>query len=1192
MAMPQCQDEAGQLTAHQAIHVVSVATVQHDSLTLMDISKEPQIVPDRSTWGHAPPMSCASASNRFPAEIPATIDSYHRHTPFLFAECSLLVYQPRQFVRLRRRLKFGARMPKRTDIKSILIIGAGPIVIGQACEFDYSGTQACKALKDEGYRIILVNSNPATIMTDPDLADATYVEPITPEIVARIIEKERPDAILPTMGGQTALNTALSLNKAGVLEKFGVEMIGAKAHVIDKAEDRELFREAMGHIGIETPRSRLAHNIAEALDALEAIGLPAIIRPSFTLGGTGGGIAYNREEYLDIIERGLDASPTTEVLVEESVLGWKEYEMEVVRDTDDNCIIICSIENVDPMGVHTGDSITVAPALTLTDKEYQIMRNASIAVLREIGVETGGSNVQFAVNPADGRLVVIEMNPRVSRSSALASKATGFPIAKVAARLAVGYTLDELENDITGGATPASFEPTIDYVVTKIPRFAFEKFPGSEPILTTAMKSVGEVMAIGRTFQESMQKALRGLETGLTGFNEIEIEGLGKGDDKNAVRAALGRPVPERILKIAQALRSGATEQQVHESSKYDPWFIAQIADIVTMEQRIRQHGLPRDAFNLRKIKAMGFSDARLAELTGSMEQDVAAARRELGVRPVFKRIDTCAAEFASPTAYMYSTYDVGLPGTDGDEAHPSGREKVIILGGGPNRIGQGIEFDYCCCHAAFALADAGFESIMVNCNPETVSTDYDTSDRLYFEPLTAEDVLEIIQTERQEGTLKGVIVQFGGQTPLKLAHALEEAGVPILGTTPDAIDLAEDRDRFSKLLNELGLAQPVNGIAKSGEDAVEIAARVGYPVLIRPSYVLGGRAMEIVHDQAALERYITQAVVVSGKSPVLIDSYLADAIEVDVDALSDGETVFIAGVMEHIEEAGVHSGDSACALPPFSLAPQILQEIERQTRELALALNVVGLMNVQYAVKDEQVYILEVNPRASRTVPFVAKVISEPIAKIAAQVMAGKSLASFGLKQKQLKHVGVKEAVHPFARFPGVDTVLGPEMRSTGEVMGLDLDYPVAFAKSQLGAGNLVPETGTAFISVKDSDKPRILEAVKELADSGFTIVATGGTQRYLAAQDIACTKVNKVLEGRPHIVDMMKNGEIQLVFNTTEGEKALQDSKSIRRAALLAKIPCYTTLSGALAATRGIAAKKSGSLEVRPLQDYVSGS
>jgi carbamoyl-phosphate synthase large subunit len=1090
-------------------------------------------------------------------------------------------------------------MPKRTDIKSILIIGAGPIVIGQACEFDYSGTQACKALKAEGYRIVLVNSNPATIMTDPELADATYIEPITPEIVAMIIEKERPDALLPTMGGQTALNTALELDRQGVLAKFGVEMIGAKAPAIAMAEDRQLFREAMTRIGLATPKSMLAHDRAEALAALEHVGLPAIVRPSFTLGGLGGGVGYNREEFAEIVERGLDASPVHQVLVEESVLGWKEFEMEVVRDKADNCIIVCSIENVDPMGVHTGDSITVAPALTLTDKEYQIMRNASIAVLREIGVETGGSNVQFAVNPADGRLVIIEMNPRVSRSSALASKATGFPIAKVAARLAVGYTLDELENDITGGATPASFEPTIDYVVTKIPRFAFEKFPGAERTLTTSMKSVGEVMAIGRTFAESLQKALRGLESGLTGLDDLALEGLGQGDDKNVIRAALGQPTPDRILKVAQAMRLGVDHEQIHASCKIDPWFLERIQEIIDLEARVKAHGLPTSEQPFRQLKAAGFSDARLAKLAKSSEADVRQQRIALGVRPVFKRIDTCAAEFASPTAYMYSTYERGLTESPVDEAAPSARDKVMILGGGPNRIGQGIEFDYCCCHAAFALSKAGVETIMVNCNPETVSTDYDTSDRLYFEPLTAEDVLEIIAVERSKGRLRGVIVQFGGQTPLKLAHPLEAAGVPILGTSPDAIDLAEDRDRFKVLVDKLGLKQPDSGIARNLAEARSVADKLGYPVMVRPSYVLGGRAMEIVADGAEIDRYITKLaatldqpseLAVSPKRPLLIDRYLADAVEVDVDCLCDGRDTFVAGIMEHIEEAGIHSGDSACSLPAHSLDSSISARLEKQTRELALALNVVGLMNVQYAVKKQEIYILEVNPRASRTVPFVAKVIGKPIAGIAARVMNGEPLSSFKLKSGKLGHVAVKEAVFPFARFPGVDPVLGPEMRSTGEVMGIDRDHAMAFAKSQLGAGNILPLKGAVFVSVRDADKEGILGAVRDLVDLGFRVIATRGTRRALAAHGIPCEQVNKVLEGRPHVVDLMKNGEAHLVFNTTEGAKALTDSKDIRRTALLYHIPYYTTLAGALAATQAIKALAAGTLTVAPLQSYVN--
>ncbi|QCK84300.1 carbamoyl-phosphate synthase large subunit [Phreatobacter aquaticus] len=1105
-------------------------------------------------------------------------------------------------------------MPKRTDISSILIIGAGPIVIGQACEFDYSGTQAVKALKEEGYRIVLVNSNPATIMTDPDLADATYVEPITPEIVAKIIEKERnvlPGgfALLPTMGGQTALNTALKLEEMGVLAKFDVEMIGAKADAIDKAENRERFREAMTKIGLATPRSHVVQSLGAAIDCLDDIGLPAIIRPSFTMGGTGGGIAYNKAEFIEICERGLDASPTNEVLVEESVLGWKEFEMEVVRDHADNAIIVCSIENIDPMGVHTGDSITIAPALTLTDKEYQMMRNASIAVLREIGVETGGSNVQFAVNPEDGRLVVIEMNPRVSRSSALASKATGFPIAKVAARLAVGYTLDEVMNDITGGATPASFEPTIDYIVTKVPRFAFEKFPGADPVLTTSMKSVGEVMAIGRTFQESLQKAMRGLETGLTGLDEIEIEGLGRGDDKNAIRAALGTPTPDRLLKVVQAMRLGISNTEIHSYCKIDPWFLDQIRGIVDMEAQIRAKGVPQSPASFRALKAMGFSDARIAVLTAKTEAEVSKARRALDVRPIYKRIDTCAAEFASPTAYMYSTYEAPFAGQLADESRPTDRTKVVILGGGPNRIGQGIEFDYCCCHACFSLSDAGYETIMINCNPETVSTDYDTSDRLYFESLTAEDVIEILEREKTNGTLKGVIVQFGGQTPLKLARALEEADIPILGTSPDAIDLAEDRDRFKRLLDKLGLKQPKNGIAYSVEQARLIAADLDYPLVVRPSYVLGGRAMQIIREESQLGDYLLgtlpelvpadvkarypndktgQINTVLGKNPLLFDRYLSDAIEVDVDCLADGKTSYIAGIMEHIEEAGIHSGDSACSLPPYSLGADMIARLETQTKALALALDVGGLMNVQYAIKDGEIYVLEVNPRASRTVPFVAKVIGEPIAKIASRVMAGESLASFNLKPKTLGHIGVKEAVFPFARFPGVDVLLGPEMRSTGEVIGLDRTFATAFAKSQLGAGTIVPTGGTVFVSVRDDDKPRILDSIRNLHALGFKIIATSGNQRYLAEQGIPCGKINKVLEGRPHIVDAIKNGGVQLVFNTTEGAQALADSRSLRRAALLQKVPYYTTLAGAIAAAQGIKAYLEGDLEVHALQSY----
>jgi carbamoyl-phosphate synthase large subunit len=1105
-------------------------------------------------------------------------------------------------------------MPKRTDISTVLIIGAGPIIIGQACEFDYSGTQACKTLRAEGYRIVLINSNPATIMTDPDMADRTYVEPITPEIVAKIIAKERYAvsggfALLPTMGGQTALNCALSLNKMGVLERFEVEMIGATAQAIDKAEDRALFRESMKRIGLTTPRSHQIKTLAKALAALDDIGLPAIIRPSFTLGGTGGGVAYTRNEFIEVVERGVDASPTHEVLIEESVLGWKEFEMEVVRDKADNCIIVCSIENVDPMGVHTGDSITVAPALTLTDKEYQIMRDAAISVLREIGVETGGSNVQFAVNPRDGRMVVIEMNPRVSRSSALASKATGFPIAKVAAKLAIGYTLDEIANDITGGATPAAFEPTIDYIVTKVPRFAFEKFPGAEPVLTTAMKSVGEAMAIGRTFPESLQKAMRSLETGLTGLDEVEIEGLGKGDDRNALRAAIGKPSPDRLLKVAQALRLGMNVGEIHEVTRIDPWFLERVAEIVALEDKVRRLGLPADAENLRLLKAAGFSDARLAALSGRAEEDVAKARGALGVAPVYKRIDTCAAEFASPTAYMYSTYEAPFAGALACEARPTRRDKIVILGGGPNRIGQGIEFDYCCCHAAFALREKGYETIMINCNPETVSTDYDTSDRLYFEPLTAEDVLAVLAKEREAGTLKGVIVQFGGQTPLKLAHDIEQSGAPILGTSVDSIDLAEDRDRFKRLLDKLALKQPKNGIAYSVEQSRLVAADLGLPLVVRPSYVLGGRAMAIIRDQGEFDDYLLGALpslvpadvkarypndktgqinTVLGKNPLLFDRYLSDAIEIDVDALGDGKTVVVAGIMEHIEEAGIHSGDSACSLPPRSLSAETIAKLEDETRKLALALDVGGLMNVQYALKDGEIYVLEVNPRASRTVPFVAKVIGLPIAKIASRVMAGEPLASFDLRLGGLRHVGVKEAVFPFARFPGVDTVLGPEMRSTGEVMGIDRTFAIAFAKSQLAAGAGLPRAGTVFVSLRDVDKPGVVAPLKLLRELGFTILATEGTQRYLESQGVPADKVNKVSEGRPHAADAVRNGAVQLMFNTTEGATSLRDSKPLRRAALLQKTPYYTTLSGAIAASEGIKAYLTGDLEVRALQDY----
>ncbi|NNE88426.1 MAG: carbamoyl-phosphate synthase large subunit [Silicimonas sp.] len=1108
-------------------------------------------------------------------------------------------------------------MPKRTDIQSIMIIGAGPIVIGQACEFDYSGAQACKALREEGYRVILVNSNPATIMTDPGLADATYIEPITPEVVAKIIEKERPDALLPTMGGQTGLNTSLALEEMGVLQKFGVEMIGAKREAIEMAEDRKLFREAMDRLGLENPRATIVSapkaddgrydipkGIEECMAALEDVGLPAIIRPAFTLGGTGGGVAYNRDEYFEMCRRGLEASPVAQILIDESLLGWKEYEMEVVRDRADNAIIVCSIENVDPMGVHTGDSITVAPALTLTDKEYQMMRSASIAVLREIGVETGGSNVQWAVNPADGRMVVIEMNPRVSRSSALASKATGFPIAKIAAKLAVGYTLDELDNDITK-VTPASFEPTIDYVVTKIPRFAFEKFPGSEPHLTTAMKSVGEAMAIGRTFHESMQKALASMETGLTGFDEIEIPGA---PDKAAITAALSKQTPDRIRVIAQAMRHGLTDDDIRAVTAFDPWFLARIREIIDVEDDVISDGLPMTEVGLRKLKMLGFTDARLAKLTGRSEDQVRRARHDLGVTAVFKRIDTCAAEFEAQTPYMYSTYEEPMMGEVECEARPSNKKKVVILGGGPNRIGQGIEFDYCCCHACFALSDVGYETIMVNCNPETVSTDYDTSDRLYFEPLTFEHVMEILRVEQSNGTLHGVIVQFGGQTPLKLANALHESNIPILGTSPDAIDLAEDRERFQDLVNRLNLKQPNNAIAHTDAEAMEAAIDIGYPLVIRPSYVLGGRAMEIVRDTAQLERYIRDAVVVSGDSPVLLDSYLAGAVEVDVDALCDGEAVHVTGIMQHIEEAGVHSGDSACSLPPHTLSKEVIDELIRQSEALALELGVVGLMNVQFAIKDDDVYLIEVNPRASRTVPFVAKATDSAIASIAARLMAGEKLSAFPtapahepagedvaipmgdpmmLKDFRTPWFSVKEAVLPFARFPGVDTILGPEMRSTGEVMGWDRNFARAFLKAQLGAGTVLPEAGTVFFSIKDADKTdELLETARMLKALGLNILSTRGTAKFLTENGISSDIVNKAYEGGRTIVDVMKDGEIALVMNTTEGAQAVEDSRSMRNVALMDRIPYFTTAAAAHAAALAMTSRAEGELAVRSLQ------
>ncbi|MEM6617918.1 MAG: carbamoyl-phosphate synthase large subunit [Pseudomonadota bacterium] len=1111
-------------------------------------------------------------------------------------------------------------MPKRTDIDAVLIIGAGPIIIGQACEFDYSGAQACKALREEGYRVVLVNSNPATIMTDPGMADATYVEPITPLVVRRIIEREQaehPDeklVLLPTMGGQTGLNTALALDDDGTLEELGVELIGAKRQAIEMAEDRKLFREAMDRLGIENPRAAIATTLDEALAALPDVGLPAVIRPAFTMGGTGGGIAYNRTDYEKICASGLDASPANQILIDQSLLGWKEFEMEVVRDRADNAIIVCSIENVDPMGVHTGDSITVAPALTLTDKEYQLMRSHSINVLREIGVETGGSNVQWAVNPDDGRMVVIEMNPRVSRSSALASKATGFPIAKVAAKLAVGYTLDELDNDITK-VTPASFEPTIDYVVTKIPRFAFEKFPGSEPMLTTAMKSVGEAMAIGRSIHESLQKALASLETGLSGFDDIAIKDTPAAEDivraadpygslpfilrgaqptaqeaiDKSVTRALSQQTPDRLRIIAQAMRFGFTDAELFDLTKFDPWFLARIREIISIECDLILNGLPTHTKSLRRLKMFGFTDARLATLTGETERNVRITRTRAGVTAAFKRIDTCAAEFEAQTPYMYSTYEADAMDEVECEARPSDRKKVVILGGGPNRIGQGIEFDYCCCHACYALSEVDYETIMVNCNPETVSTDYDTSDRLYFEPLRLENVLEILRVERDRGTLHGVIVQFGGQTPLNLANALADEGIPILGTSPDAIDLAEDRERFQMLLADLGLSQPKNGIAHSAVEAYTVAADVGFPLVIRPSFVLGGRAMEIVRDDAGLERYINEAVVVSGDKPVLLDSYLSGATEVDVDAICDGKTVHVAGIMEHIEEAGVHSGDSACSLPPYSLDDATVAELSRQAHALALALGVVGLMNVQFAVKDGEIYIIEVNPRASRTVPFVAKAVASPIAAIAARVMAGEPLSAFDLKDARPDHFAVKEAVMPFARFPGVDTILGPEMRSTGEVMGLDKTFPRAFLKAQLGASHALPDQGTAFISIKNDDKTeQMIDAARILHDAGFRIITTRGTGTFLAAHGIPSDRVNKVYEGRPNIVDLLKDGEVDLVFNTTEGQQSILDSREIRTVSLYGKIVYYTTAAASHAAARAIRNIREGDLAVYPLQSY----
>ena len=1070
-------------------------------------------------------------------------------------------------------------MPKRTDLKTILIIGAGPIVIGQACEFDYSGTQACKALREEGYKVILINSNPATIMTDPNVADKTYIEPITSEILEEIIKVEKPDAILPTMGGQTGLNAAMLLHKNGILKKYNIELIGANAEAIDRAEDRQKFKKHMNEIGLESARSAICTSIDQALNILKEINLPNIIRPSFTLGGTGGGVAHTEEEYLKIVKNGLALSPTNEVLIEESLVGWKEFEMEVVRDKKDNCIIVCSIENIDPMGIHTGDSMTVAPALTLTDKEYQVMRNASINCLRKIGVETGGSNVQFAINPEDGRMIVIEMNPRVSRSSALASKATGFPIAKVAAKLAVGYTLDEITNDITGN-TPASFEPTIDYVVTKIPRFAFEKFKNSKGILGTAMQSVGETMAIGRNFKESLQKALVSLEVGLDGLDSIAMS-------KEELQKKLGESIPQKILYVAEAFRMNFSMEEVYKKTKIDPWFLNQVKEIVNIEKEINEKNILENKQFFNFVKSSGFSDTKLSSLINRPLSDVVKKRNEFGIVPVYKKVDTCAAEFSSQTPYMYSTYDVGLSDIRECESNPTEKEKVVIIGGGPNRIGQGIEFDYCCCQASYALSEIGYETVMVNCNPETVSTDYDTSDRLYFEPLIEEYVLEILKKESSKGKLKGVIVQFGGQTPLKLAKAIHDNGYPILGTSLDSIDLTEDRERFSNLINKLNLKQAENGLARSKEEAYEIAKNIKYPLVIRPSYVLGGRAMEIIHDDDQLKTYIEEAVKVSGNNPVLLDRFLNDAIEVDVDAICDGENVFVSGIMEHIEEAGIHSGDSACCIPPYSLSKEIIQEIEKQTKTLAITIGVVGLINIQFAVQGTNIYVLEVNPRASRTVPFVSKASNISVAKIATKVMTGLKLKDLNVPNKKLKTFSVKEAVFPFNKFPEVDTLLGPEMKSTGESMGIDLDFGMAYAKSQISAGNTLPKEGVVFISVNDKDKPLIKNFAKKLSNLGFEILATGRTADILNKENITCTKINKVTQGSPHVVEYLDDKKIAIVINTTSGKKSIEESKSLRRSALNNGIPYFTTLAGAIACTEAITSMKNKKMGIMPIQD-----